>query len=213
MVTSMDVETGESTASVGLSGDRYTMAAIRQQSEPIVLRMAHAIARYIGFGEDMPAPEPTVTGPAQTVEPVERSRPRLSLVRTSEPVPAPGGHKWQRHARLREYKAPLPNDVRIARQEAVRGLYSAHAGAIEVAIQHFALAAQCDDVDLTAVPGFWQLTRGQMQAAVRAYEQVGRYRDAAALDAHIATIFRPSLVGARVQPVRPRASHKQAAST
>jgi hypothetical protein len=52
-----------------------------------------------------------------------------------------------------------------------------------------------------------------MQTAVEAYEQAGRYRDAAALDAHIATIFRPSLVGANLQPVRPRPKHKQAAST
>ena len=101
----------------------------------------------------------------------------------------------------------------MARQEAVRGLFAAHAGAIDVAVQHFAIAARCDEVELTAVPGFWQLTRGQMQAAVEAYEQVGRYRDAAALDAHIATIFRPSLVGATVKPVQPRAAHKQAAST
>jgi hypothetical protein len=175
--------------------------------------MAHAIARYIGFEEDEPTPVPTVIERPTTAKRTETPEPHLSLVKSVESGPALTGHKWRRHSKLREYQAALPDDVRIARQEAVRGLCAARAGAIEVAVQHFALAARCDEVELTAVPGFWQLTRGQMQTAVEAYEQAGRYRDAAALDAHIATIFRPSLVGANLQPVRPRPKHKQAAST
>lgn len=189
------------------------MATIWRRSEPIVLRMAHAIAQYIGFGEDAPEPAPPVSERPAPMTRVQKTASHLSLVKPDESRPSRVGHKWRRHPQLREYQAPLPNDVLIARQEAVRGLFAAHSGAIDVAVQHFALAARCDEVELTAVPGFWQLTRGQMQAAVEAYEQVGRYRDAAALDAHIATIFRPSLVGATVKPVQPRTSHKKAAST
>lgn len=189
------------------------MATHRWHSEPIVLRMAHAIARYIGFGEEDAAPVVTVAERGAPVKAAEPARSRLTLVQPAANGSTPTAHKWRRHPQLREYRAPLEDTVRAARQEAVRGLFAARAGAIEVALHHFASAARCDDVDLTAVPGFWELTRGQMQAAVQAYEEAGRYRDAAALDAHIATIFRPSLVGARVQPVRPRSGRKQAVST
>lgn len=196
-------------------GITKTMSTVRWHSEPIVLRMAHAVARYIGFGEDEPSPALTVPVEPAAAKRVERPAPHLSLVKPIELESEQHivGHKWRRHPQLREYHAPMPEDIRVARHEAVRGLCAARAGATEVAIQHFALAAQCDEVELTAVPGFWELSRGQMQTAVYAYEQVGRYRDAAALDAHIATIFRPSLVGARLQPIQPRESHKQAAST
>lgn len=168
----------------------------------MVLRVANAIARYIGFGDDdFPEPQPV----ADVQEPPHQAPQRsLRLMPSHETPEQHPGHKWRRHPQLRSYEAPITNDVRDGRHEAVRGLYAARAGALDVAVEHFSIAARCDDVDLTAVPGFWHLTRGQMQTAVDAYEAVGRYRDAAALDAHLATIFRPSLVGARLEPIVPR---------
>lgn len=186
-----------------------TMSTVRRHSEPIVLRVANAIARYIGFGELEMEP---LSAPATTLSPTrtpKRARPTLSLVPPIVETEKSADHKWRRHPQLREYRAPISEDVRMARTEAVRGLCAARSNATEVAITHFVKAASCDDVELTAVPGFWKLTRGQMQIAVDAYEQVGRYRDAAALDAHISTIFRPSLLGASRQPVAPRVARRQ----
>lgn len=189
------------------------MSAVRRHPEPLVLRMACAIARYIGFGTDDIPPLPPAVAEQRPATPATQTKPHLSLVAPVSASRTTIGDKWRRHPRLRDYQAPLPEHVRVARHEAVRGLCAARAGATDLAIHHFALAARSDEVDLTAVPGFWDLTRGQMTMAVEAYEQAGRYRDAAALDAHIATIFRPSLVGITLQPVHPRANQKQAAST
>lgn len=185
------------------------MSTIELQHEPMILRVANAIARYIGFDTN-----DTITSHTPDIqkqpEPARATEPRRSPLRlvanppsVSQPEHKPG-HKWQRHAQLRSYAAPLSMDARNGRHEAVRGLYAAREGALDVATEHFSRAAHCDEVDLTAVPGFWNLTRGQMKAAVEAYEQVHRYRDAAALDAHIETIFRPSLVGTELAPIVPR---------
>lgn len=189
------------------------MSTLRWHTEPMVLRIANAIARYIGFGmDDLPQPSPI---PKEQKLKIDSAKPQnsLHLVSTPKDVKQLPSHKWRRHPQLRSYEAPLPKDVRDGRHEAVRGLFAARAGALDVATRHFSVAAQCEDVDITAIPGFWNLTRGQMQTAVDAYEAVGRYRDAAALDAHIATIFRPSLVGASQQPIVPLRPQHKAAST
>lgn len=206
-----------------LSGSRATiMSTLRLHTEPMVLRVARAIASYIGFGDenDIRIQEPaTIRSVPRTATPkprLERSLPVQSTLRLmpdqADTKPQPS-LKWRRHAQLRAYEPALPEDVRQGRHAAVRGLFAAREGALDVATRHFALAAQCDEVDLTAIPGFWNLTRGQMQTAVDAYESVGRHRDAAALDAHIETIFRPSLVGASQQPIVPARPRHKAAST
>lgn len=189
------------------------MSTIREHSEPMVLRMAHAIARYIGFGEEEPLTTHAVMAEIPVSKPTVAPKPRLSVVESVQTREEARLTKWRRHPQLREYRPAISDDVRTARHEAVRGLCAARAGASDVALNHFSIAARCEQVDLTAVPGFWKLTRGQMQMAVEAYEKVGRYRDAAALDAHIATIFRPSLVGVKLQPVQPREKWNKAAST
>lgn len=179
----------------------------------MVLRIANAFARYIGFGkEDIPKQSPQPMNlPKEPV--LKLSRPALRLVPTPDTAAQHSSHKWRRHPQLRAYEAPIPDAVRDGRHDAVRGLFAAREGALDVATQHFTLAAQCAEVDITAVPGFWNLTRGQMQTAVDAYEAVGRHRDAAALDAHIATIFRPSLVGASQHPIVPQRPQQKAANT
>lgn len=197
------------------------MSAIHMHTEPMVLRVARAIARYIGFGEEDitigQRIEPVLQAPkAQTPRVTAResgAERGLRLVRTSETEEQQPSHKWRRHPQLRAYKAPLSEEVRMGRHEAVRGLYAASEGALEVATRHFAMAAECLEVDITATPGFWNLTRGQMQTAVDAYESVGRYRDAAALDAHIITMFRPSLVGTTPKPIVPMRAQQKTAST
>lgn len=182
----------------------------------MVLRMAHAIASYIGFGEDSLAPVSTLANEEAEDNPTRPSVPHLTVVQPAvqeNTLTENKLGKWRRHPQLRDYQPTMPAEERAARHEAVRGLYAAHAGAMDVARKHFMIAARCNQVDLTAVPGFWNLTRGQMQVAVNAYEQVGRYRDGAALDAHIATIFRPSLVGSKLTPIVPRENRDKAANT
>lgn len=189
------------------------MSTSRRHSEPMVCRLGNAIARYIGFGsDDFQPPSPSVNPSAQESVPLSAQH-SLRLMPSPEATVQLSGHKWRRHPQLRAYEAPITDDVRDSRHKAVRGLFAARAGAIDVATEHFSIAAQCEAVDLTAVPGFWKLTRRQMQTAVDAYEAVGRYRDAAALDAQIATIFRPSLVGAKLEPIVPRKPQPKAAST
>ncbi len=100
--------------------------------------------------------------------------------------------RWRRHPQLLQRSpSDVSTDQREARHEAVRGLYAARAGALDVAEKHFSRAALCPEIDLSAIPGFWQLGRSAMMTAVEAYERAGRIRDASALNAHIRTLYRP----------------------
>lgn len=188
------------------------MDNLRRPSEPVLRRMAQAIWRYIGFGEEgwltaPPSPQPSISDSEQ---PNVAARPKLRLVPAPNLPETHPSQKFRRHPQLRAQQSNLTDVERDGRHDAVRGLNAAKAGALQVARQHFSMAAYCDGVDLTAVPGFWNLTRGQMETAVEAYEAVGRYRDAAALDAHIATIYRPNLMGGDLAPIQPRKSERQA---
>lgn len=207
------------------------MSTSKHDTEPMVLRIANAVARYFGFGDlDVPA-YTSITRPLkiEIAEPMPQRT--LHLVKREEPAfTLPGepaesrrsarqedestaNHpvlKWRRHPQLRKHTPRLSPEVREARAAAVSGLYAASEGALDAATRKFVEAARCEEIDLTAVPGFWNLTRGQMQCAVKAYEIVHRYRDSAALDAHISTIFRPSLVGVDIQPISPAMSENKA---
>ena len=62
----------------------------------------------------------------------------------------------------------------------------------------FAEAAGLDPLlDLTRTPAFWKLERAAHEAAIDAYLQAGRERDAAVLRARVQSTFRP-------KPLRPR---------
>lgn len=113
---------------------------------------------------------------------------------------------WRRHPQLlgREaVDAGLPE--RRARVAAVRGMFNARSGDYEAARLAFSNAAREPLTSLAEVPGFWQLSRAGMTAAVLAYEDVGRIRDAAALSAEIAHRFRP-------RPIRPAPTPRTAVS-
>jgi hypothetical protein len=117
-------------------------------------------------------------------------------------MPADGGDttfRWRRHPQLRNRPATDPRDAaaaarRQARSSAVRGLFLARGGQLEEARAAFASAARDETVDLTAIPGFWTLSRGAMLAAVAAYEDVERFRDSSALAAQIRKTYRPRAV-------------------
>jgi hypothetical protein len=89
---------------------------------------------------------------------------------------------------------------RRARAIALRGFSQARDHQFDDARVSFAEAAALDPgLDLAKLPDFWRLPLGAQQAAIEAYEHVGRPRDAAELTAAARTMFRP-------RPVRLRAA-------
>ena len=100
--------------------------------------------------------------------------------------------------------APLTATERRARSAAVRGLLLARQRRFGPAEAAFAEAVRLDPaLDLASVPTFWDLQRGGQEAAVRAYEEAGRIRDAAVLGARVRYTFRPRLVRTRPGPAAP----------
>jgi hypothetical protein len=93
----------------------------------------------------------------------------------------------------------LTADERRARAIALRGLCQARGHRFDAARGSFVEAIQMDPVlDLAKLPDFWRLPQGAHQAAIEAYEQVGRRRDAAALTAAVRSAFKPRLFRPRV---------------
>ncbi len=129
---------------------------------------------------------------------------------------APDPFRWRRHPQLLNRAEPLsPPDAvdleRSGRSAAVRGLFLARSGRFEGARTAFAISASVPSVDLTAIPGFWDLSRAGMLAAVGAYEDTFRFRDASALGARIRLTYRPRSVS--VVPNTPAASERTAAGS
>lgn len=173
-----------------------------EESGPGVLhRIREHLLRFFGLHNEVPdavLSAPPVSSQEAPTEPI------LRIVETDPDVLRPAqGFRWRRHPQLlKRPEAPVATDQRSARHEAVRGLYAARAGALDVAEAHFTRAAGCPDIDLSAIPGFWQLSRAAMLTAVGAYERAGRIRDAAALSARIRTMFRPRAVASLPANVR-----------
>lgn len=92
---------------------------------------------------------------------------------------------------------PLTASERRARAAALRGLALGRQRRFDAARAAFAEAARLDPLlDLTRTPGFWRLERAAHEAAIAAYDDSGRDRDAAVLRARVRSTFRP-------KPVRP----------
>ena len=113
--------------------------------------------------------------------------------------------RWRRHPQLLNRFAtdhlPDSEDLeRSARSAGVRGLFLARSGRVDEARAAFAVAATESSVDLSAIPGFWDLSRSGMMAAVSAYDDVERYRDASALGAQIRVTYRPRSVSVGLVP-------------
>lgn len=100
--------------------------------------------------------------------------------------------QWRRHPQLRTPAAPITmQGQRSARLEAERGVILARGGKNAGALEAFSAAAADPRIDLTLLPGFWDLPRQGMMTAVRAYERNRRIRDAAALEARLRHTMRP----------------------
>ena len=120
-------------------------------------------------------------------------------LRVVQPATAPAldtdsDQRWQRHPQLRSRQtksATSGSGQRSARLEAERAMILARGGKLAEAIDAFTTAAADPDVDLSALPGFWDLPRNGMLTAVKAYERVNRLRDASALEARIRHLLKP----------------------
>ena len=93
---------------------------------------------------------------------------------------------------------PLAANERRARAAALRAMALSRERRFAAASAAFAEAARLDPaLDLTRTPAFWTLERAAHEAAIDAYAQAGRERDAAVLRARVQSTFRP-------KPLRPR---------
>jgi hypothetical protein len=93
---------------------------------------------------------------------------------------------------------------RRARAIALRGLAQARGQRYEAAFASFLEATSMDvTIDFAKLPDFWKLPREAHQAAIEAYERVGRRRDAAQLTALVRETFRPKVVKARSTLMEP----------
>jgi len=101
--------------------------------------------------------------------------------------------RGRRHPQLRGERAvdSLSESERQARLAAVRGVFAAREGNFDAAAEFFLMAAREPRIDFGEVPGFWRLPRRAMQAAIDAYEEAGRLREASAMTARIRIVFRP----------------------
>jgi len=96
--------------------------------------------------------------------------------------------------------SPLAANERRARAAALRGMAFGRERRFNAARIAFAEAAGLDPLlDLTRTPAFWKLERGAHEAAIAAYLQAGRERDAAVLRARVQSTFRPKPVRSRPQ--------------
>jgi hypothetical protein len=181
-------------------------------------RLTRRIARFFGLAPDpvIPSQDEIQRVRTRTDEPTESFLRILESEPEEKNVPQVETFRWRRHAQLLDQKPScLSGNEREARHEGVRGLFAARAGALECAENHFSRAAECDDIDLSGIPGFWQLNRSAMMTAVVAYERAGRIRDASALNARIRTMYRPrslSPVPANVRHLQPTAEKVSSSS-
>jgi len=115
--------------------------------------------------------------------------------------------RWRRHPLLR--RETIADEIASehgepgARSAAICGLFLARSGRIDDAEAAFTRASRSASIDLAELPGFWDLPRAGMQAAVNAYEANQRYRDAAALGARLRLTYRPRLVRGAPTALRP----------
>jgi hypothetical protein len=96
--------------------------------------------------------------------------------------------------------APLAANERRARAAALRAMALSRERRFDAARAAFAEAASLDPaLDLTRTPAFWKLERAAHEAAIAAYLQAGRERDAAVLRARVHSTFRPKALRPRPQ--------------
>lgn len=139
----------------------------------------------------VPAAPVDVASPAtvQAAVPVAASFQALVVPVGGPPVPESSGPD------VPAASGPLTAAEVRARATALRALLLARQRRYDAAETAFVDAARFDPaLDLASVPTFWALERGGHEAAIRAYERVGRPNEAALLAARVRRTFRPRMV-------------------
>jgi hypothetical protein len=146
---------------------------------------------------DVPAPADAIQGEAEAA--AESPLVAAAVVADEslapvarEPGPAVGAKM--------DVSAPLAANERRARAAALRAMALSRERRFDAARAAFAEAAGLDPLlDLTRTPAFWKLERAAHEAAIVAYLQAGRERDAAVLRARVHSTFRPKALRPRPQ--------------
>jgi len=142
---------------------------------------------------EMPAPADAIVGHVDAM--AESSLMAAAADEELAPVPWEDGRVVPAAA---DVAAPLAANERRARAAALRAMAFGRDRRFDAARTAFAEAAGLDPLlDLTRTPAFWKLERAAHEAAIDAYLQAGRERDAAVLRARVQSTFRP-------KPLRPR---------
>jgi hypothetical protein len=142
---------------------------------------------------DAPAPVDAIQGDVETA--AESPLVAAALTESLAPVAREQGPAVGAEV---DASAPLAANERRARAAALRAMALSRERRFDAARAAFAEAAGLDPVlDLTRTPAFWKLERAAHEAAIAAYLQAGRERDAAVLRARVHSTFRP-------KPLRPR---------
>jgi hypothetical protein len=170
---------------------------LEMRSETLMDRCRRAFVGVFGRSSDHRLPVEVARRPAMALRALPAPSPVRKALRVVDAVEQPadaGEMRWQRHPQLRARQAeaaPMPGSERAARLAAERGIILARGRKLVEAVDAFTVAARDEAIDLGAMPGFWDLPRNGMLAAVQAYERVDRLRDAAALEARIRHLYRP----------------------
>jgi hypothetical protein len=170
---------------------------LEMRSDTLMDRCRRAFVGVFGRSSDHQLPQEVTRLPEPALHALPtppRTRETLRVVEASAQAGDAPEKRWQRHPQLRARQpesAPMPGSERAARLAAERGVILARGRKLTEATEAFAIAAQDEAIDFGALPGFWDLPRNGMLAAVKAYERVDRLRDAAALEARIRHLYRP----------------------
>jgi hypothetical protein len=137
---------------------------------------------------DRPAPPDGPTPPLPEAAPIARVEPAIAATVSTTSESDPSG--------------PLTVAERRARAAALRALSLCRQRRFTGARSAFAEAARLDPLlDLTRTPGFWNLERAAHEAAIDAYGDVARDRDAAVLRARVRSTYRPKPLRSRPEAV------------
>lgn len=171
---------------------------LEMQSETLLDRCRKMFVSVFGRSSDHQLPVEIASHARPALRALPATPPTRRELRVIETEEMPAAHapekRWQRHPQLRARQAeaaPMPGSERAARLAAERGVLLARGRKLIEAVDEFTVAARDEAIDLAALPGFWDLPRNGMLAAVQAYERVERLRDAAALEARIRHLYRP----------------------
>ncbi len=187
---------------------------LEMRSDTLLDRCRRVFIDVFGRSSDHQLPEEVASHTHSSLRALPASPPArksLRVVEASEKADDAPEKRWQRHPQLRARQAeaaPMPGSARAARLAAERGVLLARGRKLAEAIEAFSTAAQDASIDLAALPGFWDLPRNGMLAAVQAYERVDRLRDASALEARIRHLYRPRAL----KPIPAARPHRMTAS-